>query len=565
VILNLSRFETFFPEKRPFFLEGTDIFTTTIQLFYPRRIGRPLVGLAPGATLDDGGLTRTVTDVHTLRLWTAAKMAGELGGGVSIGALAALVGSEEVNTVDDLGEMRELDLAPMRMFGVLRTRLALGGGSYAGLTGTSATRLDGHVRRVDADHDGYVQAADAFVKSGDGRLLAKAQVAVSERVGGASFRRGTTPCSAGETETDPECVPITRADGTRMAPGSVGVGVQARGNYETSRNLLKVEYTGHTAKFDPNDAGFAPRFNLNELKLIGGFMKKKPDAFTNFRGVFPFLVGSLSMEGTPQTLFVGADLEATFRNFTFTSPEQWINLPGTFDIYETFDGARFEKVPGWEGYWSTGTNKAKAVALTTNLGWSLGFTNDLYNVNGELIVDLQAASNVELSLGASAGIDHAVRFYDCNTDSGRSCLVESGVRHYRFADLDSRFLSLTLRATWTLKPQLSFQAYAQYFVADGKFGDFRAVDTMGGKPEIRRDDLRPSDFDGDGDGDGVPDGDFETASVNANVVMRWEPRPGSTLYAVYTRAQESPVTSLSKLNRGPTEDVVLMKFVYFID
>ena len=46
VELNLSRFETFFPEKRPFFLEGADVYQTPFQLFYSRRIGKPLSGAA---------------------------------------------------------------------------------------------------------------------------------------------------------------------------------------------------------------------------------------------------------------------------------------------------------------------------------------------------------------------------------------------------------------------------------------------------------------------------------------------------------------------------------------
>jgi hypothetical protein len=109
-----------------------------------------------------------------------------------------------------------------------------------------------------------------------------------------------------------------------------------------------------------------------------------------------------------------------------------------------------------------------------------------------------------------------------------------------------------------LRPELSVQAHAQLFLADVDFSDHREIDTVGAQPEIRRDELRPAMAPPEDDG-------FETASLNANVVMRWEPRPGSTLYAVYTRAQESSRASVTKLDRGPTEDVVLLKFVYFID
>jgi hypothetical protein len=559
VVLNLSRFETFFPEKRPFFLEGTDIFTTTIQLFYPRRIGRPAVGIGRGGTVVVRDTPLTVTDADgVLRLWGAAKVTGEVGDKVSLGVLAALVGREEVTAVDPNGAPRTLELAPLRSYGVLRGRYALGGGNFLGVMATGVTRLGGAIKRAAADHDAYAQAIDVFTKSANGRLIAQAQLALTERVGGPSHQDPSgRACPAESAATDVSCVPIARPDGTQLPPGSVGFGLEARSNYETQSNLLKIEYAGHSARYDPNDAGFAPAFNLNELKLIGGFMKKQPDAWSNFRGIFPFVIGSLSMEGTPQWALVGADIEWTFKNFAFTSPEQWINLPGTWDIYETFDGARFEEPMGWEGTWQFGSNKAKALAVDATLQWLLAFGDERRRLSGAATLYWQARSNLELSLGANAGAEHATRFYDCATDSGRACLVEPGMRHYTFADLDSRFLSLTLRGTLTLRPELSFQAYLQYFVAKGEFSDFKRIDTVGERPEIRRDDLRPA-------GLMLEDG-FENANLNANFVMRWEVRPGSTFYAVYTRAQAAPVTAPGRLDEGPTEDVALLKFVYFVD
>jgi len=559
VVLNLSRFETFFPEKRPFFLEGTDVFTTTIQLFYPRRIGRPAVGVGRGGVVVERNTPLTVTDAEgILRLWTAAKLTGEVGDKVSLGALAALVGAEEVTAVDPNGTARTVELAPLRTYGVLRGRYALGGGSFLGVMATGVTRLGAEIKRAFADHDAYVQAVDVFTKTANGRLIAQAQLAVTERIGGPSHQdENGRACPAESAATDFSCVPIARPDGTQLPPGSVGLGLEARSNYETSHSLLKIEYAGHSAKFDPNDAGFAPNFNFNELKLVGGFMKKQPDEWSNFRGIFPIAIGSVSMEGTPQWALIGADIEWTFKNFAFTSPEQWLNLPGTWDIYETFDGARFEVPVAWEGSWQFGSNKAKALAVDANLQWLLAFNDEQRRLSGAVTLYWQARSNIELSLGGNAGTEHATRFYDCATDSGRACLVEPGMRHYTFADLDSRFVSLTLRGTLTLRPELSFQTYLQYFVAKGDYSDFKRIDTVGQHPEIRRDDLRPSDL-------MIEDG-FESTNLNANFVMRWEVRPGSTFYAVYTRAQAASVTAPGRLDEGPTEDVALLKFVYFVD
>jgi hypothetical protein len=80
-----------------------------------------------------------------------------------------------------------------------------------------------------------------------------------------------------------------------------------------------------------------------------------------------------------------------------------------------------------------------------------------------------------------------------------------------------------------------------------------------------------SSFAGDSDGDGLKDDDFERVSLNASVVFRWEPWPGSTLFAVYTREQRAnpllagqrPRFSASPLANGPTDDVVAVKLVYY--
>src|SRR5690606_21880817 len=65
-VVNLSAFETFFPEKRPFFVEGSNIFEFNVgyddgsgeQLFYSRRIGRvPHAADAPDAWVDAPDVT----------------------------------------------------------------------------------------------------------------------------------------------------------------------------------------------------------------------------------------------------------------------------------------------------------------------------------------------------------------------------------------------------------------------------------------------------------------------------------------------------------------------------
>jgi Domain of unknown function (DUF5916) len=560
VVLNLSRFETFFPEKRPFFLEGRDLFETPIQLFYPRRIGRLAVGYGRGNVvyLDRNTTLDVARGEGSLRLWSAAKLTGEVGDNISVATLGALTGAESVDVTDAMGNESSYQLAPERSYAVGRGRYAIGDGDFAGVTATAVNRLGGeHVYRAVADHDAYAQAADFAWASENGRWRTVGQAALSERVGGPAYRNTVTgyACTEDESAVDDECIPIARANGQHMGSGFVGYGAQVHSQYVTKTHLFKLDYTGHSPKFDVNDAGFAPRFDIHELKVVYGWSDKEPGDYFNYRGLYPFAISAFGFDGTPQYALLGLDLEAMTKGFLFTSPEQWILMPKTSDPFETLDGAHFENPPAWEGNWEAGTNPAKRLAAYLRWHWFLGLGDENRSTSLYSKFDVQATSNIELSLEPEVGIDHSVRFFDCNRFQGRHCLVDT-THHYLFGDLDSKYFSTTFRGTITIAPPLSFQGYAQLFMDDGDWSDFKQVDTMGTRPTIQRSDLLAATFDYDGSSD------FKDAALNVNLVLRWEVDPGSTLFLVYTRSQASGFQE-RKLDTGPTEDVMLVKFVYY--
>src|SRR5439155_18455297 len=101
---------------------------------------------------------------------------------------------------------------------------------------------------------------------------------------------------------------------------------------------------------------------------------------------------------------------------------------------------------------------------------------------------------------------------------------------YLFGDLAARATSTTLRGTWTFSPVLTLQAYAQGFVATGRFGPFFTAAAAGPRPRILLSDLQPAAAPSESP-------DFKDANLNLNIVLRWEYQPGSALYVVYTRAQ----------------------------
>ena len=246
VELNLSRFETFFPEKRPFFLEGTDVYQTPVQLFYSRRIGKPLFGLGTGdqLPLGDGSEVIVARTPGAPRIWAASKLTGALTENLSVGLLAAVVGAEQAIVRDAAGVERELELAPERSFGVLRLRQSLGDGAYVGAMATAVNRLgDGEILRAEANHDAYSQGLDGFWYSGDGGLRVNGQLVLSQWAGGPGHHdaddRACTPSPA-----DPTCLPIARLDGTIMGPGAFGYGGSGEMEMRRGHLLLDAEASG---------------------------------------------------------------------------------------------------------------------------------------------------------------------------------------------------------------------------------------------------------------------------------------------------------------------------------
>nr|MBA3466089.1 hydrolase [Gemmatimonadaceae bacterium] len=99
--------------------------------------------------------------------------------------------------------------------------------------------------------------------------------------------------------------------------------------------------------------------------------------------------------------------------------------------------------------------------------------------------------------------------------------------HYTFAHLDQSTLSLTSRINYTASPTLSLQFYAQPFITKGRYSDWREL----ANPRAERYDDRYRPYSGD-------PGGFDIKELRSNTVVRWEYRPGSTLFLVWSQGRE---------------------------
>ena len=572
VVLNLSRFETFYPEKRPFFLESLDLFQTTLPTFYSRRIGKLSTGLAAGDQIvSDGGVTSITEAPREVSIMGAAKLTGKIARPLELGLLAAVTDREEITTSDPKHGERTVELAPRRLFSVARLRYALSDASNFGLQATGLVRLDGSLWQASADHDAFTQSADANWIIDPRRWRVLLQAVLSEKPGGPSSFQTADGSACPSAKGGPGCAPLTRTDGTRLEPGDVGWGLYGFILNTGEHHVARLIYHSYSPKLDVNDMGFLPQFNEHFLRAVAGYREPRPGGHLLSYDILPGAEITWSFDGVRKeaNLFWYADAITTSQTLVQFELDAW---PTAWDLNETFDGSRWEKPSIYGGDLIVTTDSRKKVVLMAESKASFG-DDGSYDIDANGKMSLQVLPQLELSLAPEVGVTSAVRFYSCTAASGVRCTVDDAARSYRFARLDSSFLSLTLRGSWTFSTRLTFQAYAQLFMDTGAWSAYRGISVVAPKATIRRRDLVPIAFRGDLNGDGIKDDDFENTNLNINLVIRWEFVPGSEVIGVFTRTElGAPLLSgrpprllnFGGLSQGPTEDILLLKLVYFL-
>jgi hypothetical protein len=281
-VLNLSTFETYFPEKRPFFLEGIDVFTTPIQLLYTRRIGRaPSAPQLRGEPYDE-----QVVRLPTARtIYGAAKVTGQMAKGWTVGTLQALTSASKVDVEDALGNRYDRVVEPLTAQQVLRLKRDIGENGHLGvmMTATTYAENSGEYPLVPPGPDSPVttqlcpnavnptnpvQSIQSSSRSGPSLHVAPGSRCFNNAyVGGVDWRWRSSNgdyAAVGQVvgsvlQRGPDRhVP----DGTIIAPGDVGTAVSLSARKEGGGHWvggLWGDYAGR--RFDVNDLGFLNRAN----------------------------------------------------------------------------------------------------------------------------------------------------------------------------------------------------------------------------------------------------------------------------------------------------------------
>jgi hypothetical protein len=552
-VVNLSQFETFYPEKRPFFTEGLNIFNFNDtpapshfnfffppSVFYTRRIGRA-PQLIPQADFVDVPTETTILG--------AAKITGKLPGGVAIGVLEALTAAERAR-FESGGIFGRQQAEPLTNYFVSRGTKEIGDGSRVGFLLTSVDRrLPDELTllrksALTGGLDGYTSFADkAWILEGS---------AVGSRVTGSPDAIAATQTSPAHEYQRPDATDFT-FDPTRTSLSGWGGRAMLSKASGLWRPILSIQ--AYSPGFETNDVGFLQRTDIISTHAVMQFTDQKTTAHFRDRNLWFGVWQNRNFDGDTLERGVFAETFGTFLNY-WTANTSFFFTGDALSDRATRGGPLVRTAPGWSWDGSVGSDSRKNFFAQFTAHADHG-NDGSYSRTLGLQVTARPSSGLSISAGPSIARQHDFTQYVTTVDDPTATATYG--HRYVFADLEQRTFALETRVDWTLTSRLSFQLYLQPFIASGDFHDYHAL------VAARTRDYAPFAHAG-------ADPDFNFRSVRGNAVVRWEFRPGSALYVVWNenRADVAPFgdfrlrRDLRAIPGAPSHDVFLIKFSYWL-
>lgn len=566
-VINLSAFETFLQERRPFFVEDARVFDFNLsghqnQLFYSRRVGRSPQGDAPsGADFTDVTAAATILG--------AAKISGRTSGGLSVGVLGAVTQAEKgVAYFEDEGRQDEFLAEPRTHFGVVRVTQDFGGG--ASQIGGIFTALQ---RDLPEDGSFDFLTSTAFNAGIDFEFQwGDREWALTGFFAGSHIRGDSTAITRIQRSNNHY---FQRPDATRLgldptATTMTGVDWRVAFARRSGRHWTGAIWAAEvTPGFEINDLGFSRRSEVLDAGAMVTYKEIEPGSLFRSYNLTFFTFHNWMHEALDDVWSFGSwsrahvSGSASLRN-KFEFLNYWeLNLNGTYtpDLVSrsaTRGGPLTAKPGKVSGEIRLSTDKRARLSMGANVNVARGRDGIGNQFKTGLNVTLRPSPRLELSVKPQFTKETNGAQYVTSTD-----ILAFGPtfgRRYIFADLDRTSFSMETRLDVSFTPDLTLQLYAQPLISAVDYlsykqllapetfdfetfqaGAFSAsgedVLCQGGK--ICQDgDTQHLDFDGDGVADAsFSDRDFIQRSLVGNAVLRWEYRPGSTIFLVWQRRQ----------------------------
>lgn len=578
--VNLTAFETFFSERRPFFVEGSNIFkfqpnqTIVIQnmnsdnLFYSRRIGR---GPHNYPSLSDNEFAR-IPEATTIL--GAMKVSGKTKKGLSIGILESLAAKEDA-LIDLEGGRRKETVEPLTNYLVGRVQQDFNKGeTILGGIITAVNRDINTPSLLSIHRSAYAGGLD-FKHTWDERTWYLEGNMEFSSVHGANKAIINTQQSSARYYQRPDAGHLS-VDSSLTSLSGYG-GTLKFGRLSTKKFQFETSMTLRSPGLEFNDIGYMrysdvihqgiwiaynerdPFFIFNRLQVNTNHWM-----YWNFSGTFLSANENINFNTQFKNLWsLNGSFNRTSQSISTTLLRGGPSIiePGKGNFNLNLSTDRSKRVFG-----GIGTYHGKGDA-----GSSAGHAYWTY-------MTLRPSNSISISVEPEYQISETELQYVNTT-------VTDDGPVYLFGSIDQKTLNTTIRINYTINPGLSVEYYGQPFVSAGKYSDFKKIIVpdaekyrdrfhLFSQNEITYDELSNTylvadNMNGTNYSFGNPDYNFR--QFRSNFVVRWEYLPGSVLYLVWSQGRTSSAhdgifsygSDMKDLFNITPHNVFLIKFSYW--
>ena len=580
-VVNLSDVETFFPEKRPFFVEGSSIFNAGQQgasdywgfnypqptFFYSRRIGHAPEGRLPGdAEFADVPQGTTILG--------AAKLSGKLAPSMNFGMLHTVTAKEQAEF--ERGDLTrgEATVEPLTYYGVARMlkefserRNGLGvmtTFTHRNLESSLMNQFNSQALTAVVDGWHFMGANQGWVLSG---------FAAGSVVNGTKQRITALQTSSRRYLQRPDATSFdVDPDATSMVGGAARLWLnKEKGNWFSNSAIGAI-----SPGFEANDLGFQSRADVTNAHIGAGYKWTEPTRHVKKHDVAAAVFGGTNFDGDLTGAGVWAKGFWWYTNNWTVEVSSAYN-PETVNPRRSRGGPLMLNKPGYELSLFGDTDGSRKRYYNAFYYQYVQPEENSFNYNISPYVVYKPMANLRFEVGPGYETSRDGAFYV--TTIPDAAATETFGNRYVFARLDQQTLSANIRMSVSFTPTMSFQFFGQPLIATGRYSDFkelarpRSLDFTGPSPGSWTYDPATREFDRDGAGPASASvRDFNSKSLRGNAVFRWEYRPGSAFYLVWTQ-QRTDDESIPDFKAGPSfrrladakaDNIFLAKVTYYL-
>lgn len=581
-VVNLTDVETYYDEKRPFFIEGSRYFNFGIggsssyntffwsdpAFFYSRRIGRPPQGGIPSADYRD------VPD--GTRILGAGKITGTFGGDWKGGSIHAVT-AKEIAELENNGEQTKLEIEPATYYTVSRVmREYQGGMRGVGVIISNTHRFfDDDALKDQLSSNSFAGGLDGWTFLDADRTYVLGGWAGLTHVTGSEARMIALQRASLHYFQRPDAGYVSVDSNATSLTGTAGrlVFNKERGNWIAHSMLGAID-----PGFDVNDLGYVWRTDIVYSHLDWGYRWTVPNSWRQSAQQRFAVAETHDFGGNLTNFMVRSYSSVTFHNYSALTFKLF-----TFPL-ETYNNTRTRGGPlttDPSSYMLTligSSDSRKPVELYAEVNYEHTAGDD-YSLDPYVSIRLKPASNLNIEIAPSLSYsEDPAQYVRIFADPLATATYEN---RYVFSALKYRELATAIRTNWTFTPRLSLHLYLQPFISSGDYSDFKQLAQPGtfDFDEYADGDITLEDgmytIDPDGSGPagsfGFNNPDFSYNSMRANFILKWEYTLGSSLYFVWTHGQEyyeqngefEFKRSLENLTDADPDDIFMIKASYW--